>query len=197
MSKTSTCDPFLVLYSSALGTEPFRNGRYGNYVIQHMLEKAHEMGTPEDITKIASGVQGNILTLSQHKFASNVIEKCVIHANPEIRAAMIDEVCKQTTNVGVPALETPGSTRFLKATALDIMIRDQFANYVIQRMLTVGVPAERSRLISLIAPQLEDLRAFPYGKHIVAKIEELTEEKNEDKNEDKIEDKNEEQAEKK
>jgi hypothetical protein len=84
---------------------------------------------------------------------------------------MIDEVCETTANVGVPAPDIPGSTAFLKATPLDIMIRDPFANYVIQQMLDVAGPSEREKLISMISPQLEDLRAFPFGKYIVAKVE--------------------------
>mmetsp|Transcript_24842 Transcript_24842/g.64683 ORF Transcript_24842/g.64683 Transcript_24842/m.64683 type:complete len:729 (+) Transcript_24842:88-2274(+) len=143
--------------------------QYGNYVAQHMLMN----GAPESVARIVDGVRGNLLTLSQHKFASNVVEKCVLQASPELRSEMIKEVCMQTTNVGVPALDTPGSTRFLKATALDVMIRDPFANYVIQRMLDVASAAEREKLTELISPQLQDLRAFPYGKHIVAKIEKL------------------------
>jgi pumilio RNA-binding family len=33
------------------------------------------------------------LSLSQHKFASNVVEKCVQYASRSERALLIDEVC--------------------------------------------------------------------------------------------------------
>jgi len=45
--------------------------QYGNYVIQHILEH----GTLKDRHEIISQVRGKIVNLSQHKFASNVIEK--------------------------------------------------------------------------------------------------------------------------
>lgn len=63
--------------------------QYGNYVIQHVLEH----GRPEDKSKIINNVRGKVLTLSQHKFASNVVEKCVTHANRQERAMLIEEVC--------------------------------------------------------------------------------------------------------
>ncbi len=42
------------------------------------------------------GVKGKVLILSQHKFASNVVEKCVQHASRQDRAVLIDEVCAAT-----------------------------------------------------------------------------------------------------
>lgn len=39
--------------------------QYGNYVIQHVLEH----GRPEDKSKIVAEIRGNVLVLSQHKFA--------------------------------------------------------------------------------------------------------------------------------
>uniref|UniRef100_A0A673IS47 Pumilio homolog 1 n=1 Tax=Sinocyclocheilus rhinocerous TaxID=307959 RepID=A0A673IS47_9TELE len=42
--------------------------QYGNYVIQHVLEH----GRAEDKSKIVSEIRGNVLGLSQHKFASKL-----------------------------------------------------------------------------------------------------------------------------
>ena len=64
----------------------------GNYVIQHVLEH----GNPEDKSRIIMELKGKVLILSQHKFASNVIEKCVTHANRTERAILIEEVCAGT-----------------------------------------------------------------------------------------------------
>ncbi len=64
----------------------------GNYVIQHVLEH----GNPEDKSRIIQELKGKILVLSQHKFASNVVEKCVTHANRAERAFLIEEVCAET-----------------------------------------------------------------------------------------------------
>ncbi|XP_057242727.1 pumilio homolog 1, partial [Malurus melanocephalus] len=102
-------------------TEQLVQDQYGNYVIQHVLEH----GRPEDKSKIVAEIRGNVLVLSQHKFASNVVEKCVTHASRTERAMLIDEVC--TMNDG------PHS-------ALYTMMKDQYANYVVQKMIDVAEP---------------------------------------------------------
>jgi hypothetical protein len=40
----------------------------------------------------------NVLLMSQHKFASNVVEKCLTYGSPAQRQAMIDEVLNGATN---------------------------------------------------------------------------------------------------
>lgn len=52
-----------------------------------------EHGANEDKSRLIAGIRGKVLPLSQHKFASNVVEKCVTHANRQERAMLIDEVC--------------------------------------------------------------------------------------------------------
>ena len=47
----------------------------------------------EDKTLIIGAVRGKVLALSQHKFASNVVEKCVQHASRTDRIHLIEEVC--------------------------------------------------------------------------------------------------------
>ena len=53
----------------------------------------------DDKTKIVQAVTGKVLHLSQHKFASNVVEKCVQHASRPERAVLIDEVCLPNAEV--------------------------------------------------------------------------------------------------
>lgn len=55
-----------------------------------------EHGKPEDKSALIASVRGKVLTLSQHKFASNVVEKCVTHATRAERALLIEEVCTFT-----------------------------------------------------------------------------------------------------
>uniref|UniRef100_A0A8C6TL91 Pumilio RNA-binding family member 2 n=1 Tax=Neogobius melanostomus TaxID=47308 RepID=A0A8C6TL91_9GOBI len=105
-------------------SEQLGQDQYGNYVIQHVLEH----GRPEDKSKIVAEVRGKVLLLSQHKFASNVVEKCVIHSSRAERALLIDEVCCQK--------DGPHS-------ALYSMMKDQYANYVVQRMIDMAEPAQR------------------------------------------------------
>ena len=62
--------------------------QYGNYVIQHILEK----GKNADRALIIDKIRGQVLPLSKHKFASNVVEKCVAHGNKTERRDLIAEV---------------------------------------------------------------------------------------------------------
>ncbi|XP_055310309.1 maternal protein pumilio-like isoform X2 [Sitodiplosis mosellana] len=123
--------------------------QYGNYVIQHVLEH----GKPEDKSVLIASVRGKVLELSQHKFASNVVEKCVTHATRAERAFLIEEVCQFNDNV------------------LHIMMKDQYANYVVQKMIDVSEPTQRKILMHKIRPHMNSLRKYTYGKHIIAKLE--------------------------
>ncbi|XP_061289208.1 pumilio homolog 2 isoform X4 [Bos javanicus] len=133
-------------------TEQLVQDQYGNYVIQHVLEH----GRPEDKSKIVSEIRGKVLALSQHKFASNVVEKCVTHASRAERALLIDEVCCQN--------DGPHS-------ALYTMMKDQYANYVVQKMIDMAEPAQRKIIMHKIRPHISTLRKYTYGKHILAKLE--------------------------
>ncbi|XP_041740163.2 pumilio homolog 1 isoform X3 [Coregonus clupeaformis] len=133
-------------------TEQLVQDQYGNYVIQHVLEH----GRAEDKSKIVAEIRGNVLGLSQHKFASNVVEKCVSHASRAERAVLIDEVCILT--------EGPHS-------ALYTMMKDQYANYVVQKMIDVAEPTQRKIVMHKIRPHISTLRKYTYGKHILAKLE--------------------------
>ena len=48
---------------------------------------------------ILRALQGRVVTLSQHKFASNVIEKCVTSSSRAERAHIIDEVCQNSDSL--------------------------------------------------------------------------------------------------
>ena len=51
------------------------------------------------------------------------------------------------------------------------MMKDQFANYVVQKMIDVAEPAQRKLLMHKIRPHVPTLRKYTYGKHILAKLE--------------------------
>ncbi|XP_067124940.1 pumilio homolog 2-like isoform X1 [Centruroides vittatus] len=133
-------------------TEELVQDQYGNYVVQHVLER----GCQEDKSKIVAVVRGKVLQLSQHKFASNVVEKCVTYASRNERNMLIEEV--STLNDG------PHS-------ALYTMMKDQYANYVVQKMIEVAEPPQRKLLLNKIRPHIPALRKYTYGKHILAKLE--------------------------
>ncbi|KAK5647046.1 hypothetical protein RI129_005510 [Pyrocoelia pectoralis] len=130
-------------------TDQLIQDQFGNYVIQHVLEH----GKQEDKSQLINAVRGKVLVLSQHKFASNVVEKCVTHATRAERALLIEEVCG------------------FNDSALHVMMKDQYANYVVQKMIDVSEPTQRKILMHKIRPHLNSLRKYTYGKHIIAKLE--------------------------
>jgi pumilio RNA-binding family len=56
---------------------------------------------------------------------------------------------------------------------LHAMMRDQFGNYVVQKLLEVCDEAQREALLQRVRAQLHSLKKFTYGKHIVARVEKL------------------------
>jgi len=51
------------------------------------------------------------------------------------------------------------------------MMKDQYANYVVQKMIDVSEPTQLKKLMTKIRPHMAALRKYTYGKHINAKLE--------------------------
>ncbi|KAG0200727.1 mRNA binding protein puf3 [Mortierella sp. GBA30] len=128
--------------------------QYGNYVIQHILER----GKPSEKSLVVSKVMGQVLQLSKHKFASNVVEKCVAYGSNSDRQKLIEEVI---------------TTKADGTSPLALMMKDQFANYVVQKMLDVVDGEQRDVLVAKIKPHLQPLKKYTYGKHLITKVEKL------------------------
>ena len=62
-------------------------------MIQHVLEHGRSQ---EDKNKIVRSIKGKVVDLSIHKFASNVVEKCLQHGSDRDRAEVIDEILEST-----------------------------------------------------------------------------------------------------
>ncbi|ANB12572.1 mRNA-binding protein PUF3 [Sugiyamaella lignohabitans] len=123
--------------------------QYGNYVVQHVIEH----GQPEDRAKAIAVVRDSLVTFSRHKFASNVVEKCVLFGSESERRDLIDEILKARSD---------------NTSSVAIMMKDQFANYVIQKLLEVSKGDDYDRLVNAIKPQLQSLKKYTYGKHLVS-----------------------------
>jgi pumilio RNA-binding family len=52
-------------------------------------------------------------------------------------------------------------------------MKDQYANYVIQKILDVCDNQSREMLITQILPHIASLKTFTYGKHIIARLEKI------------------------
>lgn len=130
--------------------------QYGNYVIQHIVEH----GTTEQRSAIIRHFVGNILACAQHKFASNVVERCLEYGLPSERELLIQEAIT-ADEAGV--------------TPLHSMMKDQYANYVVQKMLALATPPQRARMVVLLRENAPTLKRFPYGRHILARLERMGE----------------------
>lgn len=53
------------------------------------------------------------------------------------------------------------------------MMKDQYANYVIQKILDIVDDSQREIIIQKIKPHLATLKKYTYGKHIIARIEKI------------------------
>lgn len=52
-------------------------------------------------------------------------------------------------------------------------MKDQFANYVVQKVLETCDDHQRELILSRIKVHLNALKKYTYGKHIVARVEKL------------------------
>ncbi|KAL1863755.1 mRNA binding protein puf3 [Paecilomyces lecythidis] len=127
--------------------------QFGNYVIQHVIENGEE----KDRSRIISIVLSQLLVFSKHKFASNVVEKSIEFGEESQRREIIRLLTSPNERGESPLLG---------------LMRDQYGNYVIQKVLGQLKGAEREALVDQIRPQLSQLKKFSYGKQIVA-IEKL------------------------
>ncbi|XP_022148158.1 pumilio homolog 5 isoform X2 [Momordica charantia] len=132
--------------------------QYGNYVIQHVLER----GMRHERSQIISKMTGKFVRMSQHKYASNVVEKCLEHGDMTERELMIEEIMGQSE----------------ENDTLLTMMKDQFANYVIQKIIEICNDEQREMLLNRIRGHLQALKKYTYGKHIVARLEQLSGEGN-------------------
>ncbi|XP_022765407.1 pumilio homolog 4-like isoform X2 [Durio zibethinus] len=133
---------------AALSTHP-----YGCRVIQHVIEH----GKPHERSAIISKLAGQIVKMSQQKFASNVVEKCLTFGGPEERQILVNEML--------------GSTD--ENEPLQAMMKDQFGNYVVQKVLETCDDHNLELILSRIKVHLNALKRYTYGKHIVSRVEKL------------------------
>ncbi|WWD18014.1 hypothetical protein CI109_102461 [Kwoniella shandongensis] len=119
---------------------------FGNYVIQYILD-LNDARFSEPLIRTFIG---NVCSLSVQKFSSNVVEKCIRVADPEVRKVLVGEV--------------------LNRSRLEKLLRDSYGNYVIQTILDYCDIAQRMVLVECIRPILPSIRNTPYGKRIQSKL---------------------------
>lgn len=123
--------------------------QFGNYVIQHILEN----GDQQAVSSIFHAINRNLLEHSRHKFASNVVERCLSNVTKEELSLTVSKL-----------LENDGSI-------IISMLKDQFANYVVQKLFEVCDLELKQPIIDFINLNIAAIKRLPYGKHVVAKVE--------------------------
>ncbi|KAI1340132.1 ARM repeat-containing protein [Xylariaceae sp. FL0016] len=119
---------------------------FGNYVVQYIID----LSEPSFTEPLVKQLSGQIVTLSRHKFSSNVIEKCLRCASDESKDRMVDEIL------------APGE--------IMQMLKDSYGNYVVQTALEHSTFMMKHKIIDTIRPLLPSIRGTPYGRRLAAKI---------------------------
>ena len=128
--------------------------QYGNYVIQHVL--LH--GTRQNRSVIIQVIAGHIVEFSCHKYASNIAEKALLCAEDQgSRDLLIGAV------LGSGGADSP----------LQALMKDRFANYVIQRCIELSHGQQKKMLVHILRANLPMLKRVIYGKHIATAIERI------------------------
>ncbi|KAJ3394756.1 hypothetical protein HDU84_006899 [Entophlyctis sp. JEL0112] len=129
-------------------------GQWGNWVIQHLLDH----GTPVDKSLIFKVVARNVFSMSVDQFASKVVEKVLKSCQRRELYDIVDVVIN-------PVMRDNGCPCILD------MMNNQYANYVVQNILTLSEPSQRDICVRLIAPHLSVLRGSKYGQRVAAIVE--------------------------
>ncbi|KAF7684761.1 Pumilio like protein 4 [Astathelohania contejeani] len=143
-SKGDECEEVIQNIISSL--DVLIEDQYGNYVIQHIIEHS-----PYRRSEVILSIANRIHELSMHKFASNVVEKCVLMGSDEDLRVITESLFGKQE--GKPILL--------------IMSVDKFGNYVVQRLLDTKYS---SRIIEIIKPFIGEMKKSIFAKHILNRI---------------------------
>ncbi|EJT50837.1 RNA binding protein Pumilio [Trichosporon asahii var. asahii CBS 2479] len=129
--------------------------QFGNYVVQSVITEGE--GRKHDRDLAVAEIKTRIFDLCRHKFASNVVEKALKHANPADKRELISEM------IG----DDSGENR------IQTLLRDQYGNFPVQTALAEAEKDQRDKLLSIIIPLMPNLRHTPCGRRLEGRINEL------------------------
>ncbi|KAL6949716.1 hypothetical protein ACO0QE_000372 [Hanseniaspora vineae] len=126
---------------------------FGNYVVQYILKSSAESSTQDMLEvkqDIVDLVCNKIVDFSCHKYASNVVEQILFLGSEAQKKQLFDVIIPKTEN---DALELKDSE------LIAIMMKDQFANYVIQKLVKVTSGENKRLLVISIRSYLNQVKA--------------------------------------
>ncbi|KAI3912353.1 hypothetical protein MKX01_013674 [Papaver californicum] len=114
--------------------------RYGNFVVQHVLER-----NPNTAHRICNElIRGNLFMLSRDKYGSNVVEKCIVSNATDVVVLQLLSDCKQLVELA----------------------QDKFGNYVVQKALKETKGKTLSRLVDILGKCSSELKNHPNGRNV-------------------------------
>jgi len=150
--------------------------QYGNYVVQHVLEHSK----PKYKAQLTRQFKGLYCSLSLHKFASNVIEKCFKNGGKKEKQEILDELLQvpssSTSNTAAESSSSNNNNNVINnsrnAPLMDMM-NDQFGNYVVQKIMEMAEGDMRTTLLSFVKQNANAIKKLSYGKHIMMCAEKI------------------------
>lgn len=169
---------------------------FGNYVMQNIVEHVRDHAI---LDRLFSLVRQHFLYMSQHKYASNIVEKSIGKMPSEENAGMVMTILKGDAKVNKTNLArgigvdknqqnlfnngVNNKTQIANKDAnfakdenfhLVSLMNDRFGNYVVQKLLeTCDDSSFAYRALASKVDEVEshpDLVASPYAKHILHKL---------------------------
>ncbi|KAK5137089.1 hypothetical protein LTR08_001098 [Meristemomyces frigidus] len=134
------------------GIQGMISDQYGNYVVQHIVAKDEGRGRQHVLQIVLRGLEG----YSKHKFASNVVEKCLEQADDAWRRQVIYTLAD--TN-----------QRRVEGEGIIVgLIKDNYGNYVIQKLLDTLCIEDFGRFIDVLQPAMNQAKRTTCGKQVVS-----------------------------
>ena len=118
--------------------------QHGNYIIQSIIIKENlylKFVIIETIIK-------NIVSFSNQKFSSNVVEKCFEVF--EMKDKVFDEL--------------------IKSNNFEQILLNEYGNYVIQKALLKSDQIKQQLLFKLFVPLVHKLQCLPFGQKLLSKL---------------------------
>jgi hypothetical protein len=105
---------------------------------------------------VFDNLQGRLYEYSKHKFASNVVEKCLCLGKKEQTEKIINEIVELDNKNG---------------DILYTLVNDKYGNYVVQKMIDVANVKAKDILVKKIVNGHSIKKRDGYSKHVLNMIE--------------------------
>ncbi|KAJ6606701.1 armadillo-type protein [Mycena sp. CBHHK59/15] len=155
----------------------------GNHVIQKVIERVSPDGLGFVSTFICNVFElagrleellaNHVPHLMQNQLGNCVIRFILEHGRPEEKALIVGQLpalgnaYSESRRALIEEIMTPAPTPHA-ATPIVIMMKDQYGNYVLQRLLGVTEGDQKETLVNTVRPQLLSMQRYStaYSKHL-------------------------------